>query len=178
MTLVNNWIFYCWSYLKFCLSWLPPDLAGKVQKVFLLLLLILLVLLFQLLMLLLSLQITKYVIAFLILWMRFLNKVKGVITVSFTLDKLACTDDPIGFAIEIFLIPLRAKQVGEFIVINRILSTLGCLTLYKPPIISAACHGIGPKIFLVPIGQKSMSQIFSAATHLPEMAQCLRDPVY
>ena len=35
MTLVNNWIFYCWSYLKFCRFWLPPDLAGKVEKSFL-----------------------------------------------------------------------------------------------------------------------------------------------
>ena len=30
----------------------------------------------------------------------------------------------------------------------------------KPPIISAACHGIGPKKISSPIGQKSMSQLF------------------
>jgi hypothetical protein len=68
------------------------------------------------------------------------------------------------------IFPLQAKRVGEFIEIRHkkisptlILSTLECLSLCdsvanKPPIISAACSVIGPKFFLRPFGQKSMSQ--------------------
>ena len=75
------------------------------------------------------------------------------------------------------VIPLRANRVGEFIEIRQKkihpsvfwvpLGVCHSVTLWlcnsvanKPPLISAACHGIGQKKNLGLIGQKSLSQKF------------------
>ena len=45
---------------------------------------------------------------------------------------------------------------------SGLIVTKATYTLTKPPIISAACHGIVPKFFLGPIEKKIMFQIFSS----------------